>query len=183
MVAVYHSTPWRDGNIGAGINEFCALVPDDAWVCLRDGDSLFLHPQWGNHVRSIIEANPDHSLIGCVTNRLRADYQLHGGKFSEDADLRNHVAIAKQRWAEHKTNVAPLAAGPVAAVCMIFPKRVWQRHPFAERTIDFDRTFTDAVRAAGGRIGIAQGLYLWHTYRLGHVNPLNYIEHLKGAQS
>jgi hypothetical protein len=179
--AVFHSTPWCSGNIGAGLNEFCALVPDDAWICLRDGDTLFLTPDWGRQIEAVVRDNPQYAIIGCMTNRLRASYQLHAGRFSDEPDIGKHRAIAVERQAQHATRVEDLTHGPVAGLFMLFPKRVWQRHPFEERTINFDTTFTDAVRADGGRIGIAQGLYLFHMYRWGQRNPLNHIKHLEGA--
>ena len=37
---IAHITPFCTGNIGKGINDMISLLPDDAWICLRDQDTL-----------------------------------------------------------------------------------------------------------------------------------------------
>ena len=44
---IHHVVPWMTGNIGGGLNAAIERLPDDAWICARDGDTLFLMPQWG----------------------------------------------------------------------------------------------------------------------------------------
>lgn len=175
---IHHVVPWKTGNIGGGLNEAIALLPDDAWICVRDGDTLFLTPQWGKQIEAVVEAQREHyAVIGAMTNRLRSPEQLHGGKISEEPDIGAHVTIAKQRWNEHGTTVRPLE-GPAAGMLMLFSKQLWLRHPFVEKSIHFDQLFCLATRAHGGKIGVALGLYLFHLYRWGHQNPASYVGHL-----
>jgi len=179
---IFHSTPWQTGNIGGGLNAFVDLLPDDAWVCLRDGDTLWLSPSWGEQVEQVVAAHGDaFSVIGAMTNRLRSPLQLHGGLFSDEADIGRHRDIALQRWEEHGPLVQPLRAGVLAGMCLIFPKRVWRAHPFVERSLLFDQRFCGDVRAAGGQLGVALGLYLFHLYRWGRRNPYSSVGHLAGA--
>lgn len=181
---IYHFTPWLTGNIGGGINACIRLLPDDAWVCLRDGDTSFLSPQWGAQVEAIVAEHGDtYDLIGAMTNRIRAPYQLHDGVLSDEADLSRHVAIATDRWTEHLTAVAPVPYGPIAGFLMLFRKSTWARHPFAEHSIYFDQQFTDAVRHNGGKVGVALGLYVLHLYRWGKRNPTARLEHLRGVHA
>lgn len=176
---IYHMTPWLTGDIGGGINGFVRCLPDDAWVCLRDGDTSFLMPQWGKQVEAIVAEHGDtFDLIGAMTNRIRAPYQLHEGVFSEEADLSRHVGIATQRWGGYGTAVAPVPYGPIAGFLMLFRKSTWARHPFPERSIYFDSAFTDAVRHNGGKVGVALGLYVLHLYRWGKANPTGHVAHL-----
>jgi hypothetical protein len=176
---VYYSTPYMRGNIGGGINAFVDGVPDGAWVCIRDADTLFLTHRQQQQIEDIVTGNPNFELIGCVTNRLRAPYQLHDGVMSDDPDIRTHIRIAEMRegaqWGEIATTTAPLAG-----MFMLFPKSIWERvGGMSENDIRFDINFSLKVIAAGGRLGVAKGIYLFHLYRFGKPDPCNYIDHLK----
>lgn len=175
---IHHVVPWKTGNIGGGLNEAIALLPDDAWVCVRDGDTLFLTPQWGKQIEAVVEAQREHyAVIGAMTNRLRSPEQLHGGRISDEVDIGVHVGIAKERWNAYGTAVRPLQ-DVAAGMLMIFSKQSWRTHPFVEKSIYFDRLFCEEARSRGGRIGVALGLYLFHLYRWGHPNPASYVGHL-----
>lgn len=176
---VYHGTPWRTGDIGGGINAFVETLPADAWVCIRDGDTLFLTPDWGAQIERVIEQHgARYAVIGAMTNRLRSPYQLHGGVISQDPDISHHREIALTRRDEFGASVREVP-GPVAGMCLIFNRRTWERTPFEPRSIYFDKQFSNAVREAGGRLGVAQGLYLFHLYRWGCEDPANHTEHLR----
>lgn len=180
---IFHITPWLTGNIGGGLNASIGLLPDDAWVCIRDGDTMFLTPNWGEQIEQIAAQRPTGmDVIGCMTNRLRAPLQLHGGALSNDTDLGNHIAIANQRWEEFGTECRDAQNEPVAGMLLLFSKATWERHPFVERSVYFDRDFCAAARAQGSRVGVALGLYIFHAYRWGQAYPASYVEHLAKAR-
>jgi hypothetical protein len=163
-------------NIGQEYNQCISELPDDCFVVLRDQDTLPLRPDWGNQIYEVIKANPSFQIIGCMTNRLRAPYQLAAGVFSNDADISNHIEIANQLWDEHSTLVTDVPG--VAGMCMIFHKSVWEQIKFEENSIFFDKQFCDKARKLGMNIGVARGVYLFHLYRWGKQDPFNYKEHL-----
>lgn len=171
---VFYSTPARsDKNIGLAYNEFMSTVPDDAWVCLRDGDTMFTTPDWPKHIEDIIIENGNKfELIGCMTNRLRGKHQLVDGMFEEES-ITKHLEAAK----DIRSNEVVSANG-IAGLCLIFRKSLWDKVKFKENSIYFDTEFCNAVRNIGGRIGVAKGLYLIHLYRWGQENPTNYVKHL-----
>lgn len=176
---IHYVSPWTEGNIGRGLNEAIARLPDEDWVCVRDGDTLFMEPDWGRQIAAIVEANRGQfDLISCMTNRLRASYQLHDGQISDEPDLNVHVGISRERRRVHGTHVEPTPLGPLAAMLLLFPKSLWAAHPFEERTIYFDQLFCAEARARGARLGVAWGLYVLHLYRWGHKNPAAYTGHL-----
>jgi hypothetical protein len=177
-MSVFYVTPWKTGDIGGGINESLALLPSDAWVCVRDGDTMFLSADWGAQVEQIIARNGVRfDVIGAMTNRLRSRYQLHDGAISEVGDIGYHREIARQRWRDYGASVGEVP-GPLAGMCLIFHRSVWERVPFEPYTIWFDKRFSSRVRELGGRLGVAHGLYLFHLYRWGEADPANSIEHL-----
>lgn len=179
---IYHLTPWLTGNIGGGLNASIGLLPDDAWVCIRDGDTLFLTDAWGAQLEQVVAALPEGmDVVGCMTNRLRAPYQLHGGQISPVADIGHHRRIAYERWEAHGPAVAEVP-GPVAGMLMLFRKATWERHPFVERSVYFDRDFCAAARQHGSRVGVALGIYLFHLYRWGQRDPTRAVAHLAGVR-
>ena len=179
---IHYSTPFStEKNIGKAYNEFMKSVPDGDFVCLRDGDTLFLRPDWGKQIEDIVYGYSDKfKLISCVTNRLRADHQLYKNRFSEDSNITNHVAIANELHAQFYDDIE--ATSYVAGLCLIFNKDTWKAvGGFRENSILFDKEFNTDIRAkfGGNPIGIAKGLYLFHLYRWGSKDPYNDTQHLK----
>ena len=66
---------------------------------------------------------------------------------------------------------------------MLFPKSVWEKvGGLKEKSVHVDIEFTNAVRKKGGKVGIAQGLYVLHMYRWGKADARNYTKHLKNCK-
>jgi hypothetical protein len=167
----------QDKNIGKEYNSRISELPDDCYICLRDQDTLPLRSDWGAQIYQVIEANPNYQIIGCMTNRLRAPYQLYKGKFSNDSDISNHIQIANELWQQNGTKVTDVPG--IAGMCMIFHKSVWERIKFEENSIFFDKQFCDKARKLKMNIGVARGVYLFHLYRFGQKDPFGYTGHLR----
>jgi hypothetical protein len=172
---IRYITPFSfEKNIGKALNESIEELPDDCFVVCRDGDTLFMLPDWGMQIKEIIEANPDYHIIGCMTNRLSVPQQLAPGMFDE-SDIGKHIETA-QTLQQYRTEV--VKSNIAAGLCMIFHKSVWQKCKFKENTVIFDRIFCIEASKNGFNIGIAKGLYLFHLYRWGKKNPEQYKDHL-----
>lgn len=179
---IFYSSPFRsDKNIGKAYNDFMELMPGDAYVCITDGDAMFLNPHYGKCIEEIIKANPEYDLIGCVTNRLGILTQCYNNEFSEDTDAANHYEKSISAWEKNGTIVEP--TNLVAGLCMIFSKQTWIKvGGFKENTIFADKLFSQSILRNKGKIGIAKGLYVFHAYRIhkkGHKESWSSIEHLK----
>lgn len=180
-IPIYYFTPARsDKNIGKAINEHVISVPEDAWVCLRDCDTMFLTPNYSKHIEDIVEKYKDtYDVIGCMTNRANMKYQLINGTISEDTDVKNHVNLSlkleKEKWAE-----VVQSRTYIAGHFMLFSKKAWNEHKFEEGKIltikktngkvvigFFDYWFSNYFYKKK-RVGIATGLYIFHLYRLFH---------------
>lgn len=173
---IRYITPFAaDKNIGKSYNEAISELSDDCFVCIRDGDTMFLTPDWGKQIEEIILANPDYSLITCMTNRIGNDKQSVNTMFHE-FDLNKHHQEAVSRSKALRTEVIPHTICP--GMLMIFHKSLWQEIKFEEKTIFFDKRFSEAVIKSGRKIGLATGLYLLHLYRWGQDKPKDYIKHL-----
>lgn len=178
---IFHSTPFKEDDIGGGINEIVSLLPGDAWVCLRDGDTMFLTSDWGVQVRDIVDS-AKFDLIGCKSNRIGLKDQQYQGLISDDPDISNHLKIAADLRDNHWAEVTE-TFNPIAGQFMLFRKSMWERvGGFQPNTILFDKMFSRDVVNAGGRLGVAQGIYLFHLYRFGQPDPQSYVEHLRGMR-
>ncbi|VGQ11821.1 hypothetical protein SB5439_04999 [Klebsiella variicola] len=181
MAKVFYVTPFKEGDIGGGINESIALLPRDAWVCIRDADTLFLTGNAQRQIQAIVDANPEFELIGCKTNRLRSRYVTHDrDRLFECGDISTHVEVATQLETEHWAKVSPLPfMEVVAGMFMLMRVELWHKFPFPEKTPFFDKLYSRYVLTQGGKLGIADGIYLFHLYRWGKEDPCNYVEHLQ----
>ena len=176
---VYYITPYYEGDIGKGLNEHIDLLPDNAWVCVRDQDTLLF--EGAGRIIDTIADSTDYDLIGAMTNRLRDKNQLYGGRLSNEPDINEHIRIAGELFSIHDFVVAP-ANFDLAGVFLLFRKSLWRDvGGFATKSIKFDKQFTQDARRKGARIGIAKGLYVFHLYRWGRSSPCNHVAHLQSC--
>lgn len=163
----YIQTYDYDINIGRGYNEHINHLPDDAWICINDSDSLYLNPKFGNQLNDIINMHGEEfALMGGVTNRLGGLHQLYNNKFSNDMYINNHFKIAMELLASDYDNVVETTG--IAGVLMLFSKKTWlEVGGFEEYNVACDTAFNKAVKAKKlGKIGLMKGVYIFHTYRI-----------------
>lgn len=180
---VWYSNPYStEKNFGKALNDFCELVPDNDWICLQDGDMMYLTPDWGVQIEAAIKKyGQNFSLIGCVTNRLskHKPIQLVPGVDYDNHDMRYHYQKALELKEKHYAEVEDITDKKyIAGLFMLFPKRVWNKVKFKENINYFDHQFSTDVIKAGGRLGLMKGLYVYHLYRIWSDNPSKAREHL-----
>ena len=177
---IYYFAPFdSEKNIGKSHNQHCAIVPnDDDWICITDSDVLFLLPDTKKQIEDVIKKHGnDYQVFGCLTNRIASSHQQFS-HFDYDTDISAHKVIANHCRHERYDEVKKTDIN-IAGFLMIFQKKTWKKYKFSNNSIRFDSEFTDKVKADGGRLGIMQGVYVFHDYRSGHENPMFYIDHLK----
>lgn len=168
-VRVHHITPARsDKNFGKAINEIIENLPEKDWICLRDIDTFPpYHEKFIEQVEDIANNPQGYDLIGCMVNRLGLKWQLVEGMF-EEWDIRKHREKAKE-LAQIKS-IKPLHyTQTVGGALMLFSKETWKKAgKFPEGGIQIKGGFVDYhfSKAVKGRKGIAEGIYLFHNYRI-----------------
>lgn len=164
---IFDITPFRtDKNIGKAYNERIAILPKETWIIIRDADCMYLTPDYGKVIEDIImRYGALYDIIGAVTNRLGSDEMCYGGKFSDNMDIRHHIEIAND--VKHDTGIKEVDI--CAGFFMMFKKSTWEKvGGFSENILDApytDKRFCAKIKVNGGKIGIAQNLYLFHAYR------------------
>lgn len=175
----YYFAPFdTEKNIGRSHNRHCAIVPhNDDWICVTDSDVLFLLPDTKRQIEDIIRKHGnDYQVFGCLTNRIAGSHQQYDG-FESNTDIMFHKAIALKCQNERYDQIEETDVN-IAGFLMVFQKKIWEAYRFSDNSIRFDSEFTDKVKAAGGRLAVMHGVYVFHDYRLGHDNPAYYIKHL-----
>lgn len=177
---IHYRTIWDSNkNYGGYINREASAIQDpNDWIVIMDGDTMFLTKRWGAQIEAVIARNDNHfQVIGTKLSRCNVKDQLINGQICNNFDLLIHHIMADTIWESFTTEIRP-TQGPVAAACMMFQKKTWEANRFQENTVHFDSLFVHKVRANGGRIGIAQGLYLAHLYRPFSADPARDYKHL-----
>ena len=92
-----------------------SLLPDDAWICLRDQDTLLFDGS-GELIEQIVANNSDYSLIGCKTNRLGTKDQLVPNMYDNDS-----ITDHRQTFLDLFSFVVSPVSHVLAGVFMLFP--------------------------------------------------------------
>lgn len=182
MPKIHYITPYSlERNFGKAINEECELIPNNDWICVLDGDMLFLTPDWGRIINEVVEAKGNEfQLFGCLTNRLARPIQRYKGEFSNNHDILHHYVISENILKNGNIQVKDITSTRlVAGMFMLFSKRTWLKHRFEENTHHFDDRFSKSIVKSGGRLGLVESIYAYHFYRGWSDNPTHALEHLK----
>lgn len=166
-------------NIGGEYNRLIENINDD-WIFIRDGDCLFLTTDYGDKIQAILNAyGSEFDVIGATTNRLSLLNHTQRIKGIQDEDsITKHIGISKELWKKYGTKVES-TTGPVAAMCMFFKRKVWEKNKFIENSPYLDKRFCDSAINNGFKLGIAKGLYVLHLYRWEYKkDPQNHFNHL-----
>jgi hypothetical protein len=183
--SVHHITAGRaDKNIGKAINDIIKGLPDGDWICYRDIDTIPMsHETFFKQCEEIAQRG-DFTLVGCMTNRLGLERQLYGGRISDNPDILYHRKIAKELFEQYGSEVKRVNGG-IAGLMMLFPKDLWiEVGGFDEGGIVsingnyFDYNFSMKAKAKKAKIGVADGIYLFHFYRFEAENPKISTKHL-----
>lgn len=177
---IHYISPYSvEKNFGLAINQAIndlRYQPDD-WIIHLDHDVLFLLPDTKAQVERILQTTP-YDVLGCMTNRIRSKEQLVGGYFNPDDRIKEHIRIAELCQSAGRDRVVE-AKGVMAAFMLCFRVSAWEKvGGFAEVAINFDTIFNQTCRAQGLRIGLMQGVYIFHTYRIMSKIPLQDVTHL-----
>lgn len=185
---VHHITPGRpDKNFGKAINTLVKHLPDEDWICLRDLDTMPTIPT-GDYLQIVheIAETTEFGVVGAMTNRQGLGWLCYGGKISKNWDMKEHFRIGRELRDKHGSDtIMSHGNSGVAGTFMLFSKKTWKRvDGFSEggvrvkKNLMLDYDFCMDVKLSGLRMGVAQGIYIFHSYRPDSPNPMTDIQHL-----
>jgi GT2 family glycosyltransferase len=165
-----------DKKLGKAYNESMSLLPDDGWGCLMDMDAMFLTPDAGHILHEYAKLLPDAGLLTCYTNRIhpKADQQLlHGVSENFSVDFHQQISYNQKRELFKYTELKREVSG----FLMLVPKKVWNEIKFDEfqDCLGVDNEFSWALFNRGKKIYRMDGLYVWHSYRIGDITNKKHL--------
>lgn len=171
---IYHFNSIFSGkDIGNYYNQCCDLVPDGSWICVWDADVMTFHTYFDMNafLERVIAENTDISLFSCVANRIGTHKQRYLPSQDPNPDMGYHRKMAEKIYTNCGTKVRK-DVKTVSGLMMLFSKATWKKvGGFKEEgMIAVDTEFSKKVYSSGGGVGIIQGLYVMHYYRLLEQN-------------
>lgn len=150
-----------DLNLGAAYNRTMDDLPDGGWACLLDHDVMFTTSSWYRQLREAAAAEPRGSFTA-VANRMRARWQVAPEVDKRSDDISYHRAVGSDR-VKNRDLLDVTDTGGWGGLLMLVSKAAWQdAGGFADGLWCIDHMFHYALRAAGRRLYLIEGLYLYH---------------------
>lgn len=179
-VKVWYNVPYNSKkNIGKAYNDFAALVPDDAWICFMDADTMPTTPDYGTQIEEIIKENPKVKAFTCYTNRVGCPWQIAPGSDWKNDDMRYHRQLGAEMQKKHRTEVEDMSTQKhlLSGQFICVHKSVWKKiGGVAEKgMLGVDNDFHRRLRLHGIHLYIAKGLYVYHWYRGGDKTDTSHL--------
>lgn len=155
-------TPFRaDKNLGVAYNEAMALLPDGGWALLMDHDMHFTTTQWWHQCQAAIAAEP-YGTFTAVTNSIASRWQRAAEAPPAGGSIDHHRAIGKVRLENRNLLDVTLTAG-MGGVVILISKHNWMTvGGFADGMFCVDHQMHFALRDAGLKVFLIEGLYVYH---------------------
>ena len=158
--------------LGKVYNAHCAMVPnEDDWILIMDTDTMLIEPSVTYPVIfKAIEAHPDTTIFGAMTNRVGIPSQRVFADQDPNPDIIDHYKMTLA-LAERYRNGECKQVRFVGGFFLLFRKRYWMRHKFqAEIRTDkkrlFDYAFCEPAMRSAAKIRVILGAYVFHYYRM-----------------
>lgn len=158
-------TPFRaDMNLGAAYNEAMRLLPRDGWAVFLDHDAAWTTRSWYLQIREAIAFKPDAGAFGAVTNRIAPDWQQAGAR--DNHDMVAHRQFGDERLRTVRTLLDVTHTKGFGGVVIVISRRAWERAGgFVDGMLCVDHRMHFALRDAGLRVYLHEGLYVYHWRR------------------
>ena len=158
------------------IDYYFGLVQnEDDWVCLLDGDTLFLRPDYGRCIFDYLRHYPETGLFTCYASRCHYQFQVPQPGDMNNPSIAFHRGVADilPRKFQHNLQVKPLNR-PIAGHMMLLKKATWTQirddafhrcFSKQKKILGVDTQISLAVLAAGKDIKLMRAIYLLHYLR------------------
>jgi|688.fasta_scaffold18841_7 hypothetical protein len=169
---IHHIIPWKTetNKVGDYLNQIFELIDDEDWICFLDGDAMHTTTWFGKRIEETINKNLDFSMFSCLTNRTTPTCQIALGSDWEDNDISNHRKLGELLWETNQTKVTDVTEiSPVSGYFFLVKKQTWKDvggfNNLKMLGIEWD--FCEKVKKINGKIGVMNGIYVYHWYRGG----------------
>lgn len=157
-------TPFApDMNLGGAYNAAMELLPADGWAFFMDHDAALTTRSWYAQVQEAIAFRPDAGAFVACSNRIGAFWQQAGN--AENHDMRVHRNFGAER-VKVRTLLDVTDTMGFGGVAFATSKRAWlAAGGFVPGMFCVDHQYHFALRRAGLRVYLLEGLYVYHWRR------------------
>lgn len=147
-------------NLGAAYNRSMALLPEGAWGIFIDADAAWTTPVWYRQIAEAIIAQPEAGLFTAVASRIGPRWQRAGDR--ESHDMNAHVRCGVDRL-RIRTLLDVTDTKGLGGVVIVTSKEAWRSvGGFVDGFRCVDHVYHFAQRAAGRRVFVIEGLFVYH---------------------
>lgn len=168
---IYYTVPFDTAkNIGKYYNDFAKVVPDDAYICFIDADTIFTTPDYGQLIAEVVNKHPQVDAFTCYTNRIGCSWQIAPGSDWENDDMKYHREFGKNLKEQYGTQCLDVTYNKcMSGHFMLIKKSTWKAMGGCSEfgMLGIDNEIHKKIRRIGGTIYLMQGLYVYHWYRGG----------------
>lgn len=173
---IWYFTPYStDKNLFNAIDSYMNLItnPND-WVCLLDGDTAFLLPDFGHQLQEYVNRYPETGIFTSYASRCHYSIQVPEGAQMNNTDIMFHRELAEKLHREQKNKIVDIDRR-IAGHLMLIKRSTWTliRHEVfrmvvrqEKRILGVDTKISNAVLKAGLKIRLMQSIYIFHYLRL-----------------
>lgn len=167
---IYTMMPFSlDYNLGRAYNESMALIGENDWAVFLDHDAIWTTREWYRQLEEVTRVVPDAGLVTAVQSRGWQKWQV--GPY-DGHDMARNREIGKRALAESRTLLDVTEASGIAGVVMLISKRAWRKAGgYVDGMYCVDHAMHFALAAAGLRVYVHEGLYVYHWRRANGDAP------------
>ena len=154
-------------------DKYMGLVPDpEDWVCMMDGDILFLLADFGHQLQEYIDLYPGAGMFTCYASRAHRKAFIPKGTNIKEASILYHHSKAEKMRKDFQGKVKVIPEESLGHLLMM-KKGIWLkiRDRVAElcakqKILGVDVRISRAVREQEMKILLMRGVYVLHFFRM-----------------
>jgi len=161
-------SPTEPKNLGNTYNQYMELLPnDDDWACFLDHDAVWTTNNWYVQLQKVVEdeKNKEYGLYSVLCSKIGNSHQMLQ-RSAGNHDYSYHRKLGEKQEKEHFAEVTE-AIRQISGVVMLTQKKIWKEvGGFLNRGFfGRDTSYHGLITQAGYKVGIIQGVYVYHWYR------------------
>lgn len=154
-------------------DEYMNLVHDpEDWVCMMDGDVMFLLADFGHQMQRYIEKYPDTGMFTCYASRAHRNCFIRKGTDPSNPSMLYHYNMAEKARKELDLKVKTFE-GPALGHLLLIKKSTWiqirervKNITKEQKILGVDVRISRAVSELGMPILLMRSIYVLHFYRM-----------------
>lgn len=159
------------------LDYYMGLIPHEHdWACFRDGDTMFVRPDYGNSIQQYVNRYPGTGMFTCYASRCHYKIQVPEMGDMENASIEFHAKVAAELQTMYQpTQDVVVLNRRIAGHMILLRKSTWLKIRSSvfqkvrnknKKILGVDTQISKAVLNIGLDIKLMKGIYLVHYLRM-----------------